>query len=687
MTCCDECIVDRLFQYASQFPDVTAFRILGSEGGNETPIAYARLAARVQGLAAVLGEGRWRGARVLLVYEDVAEFIVAFLACQYAGIIPVPVPYANGSRYWRRLLFILEDAQARTVFCTCDTVSRLQEAVKEVLPAGEIIFFTTDDTEAKDQLPVYHRKTGEEIALLQYSSGSTGDPKGIIISSTNLMHNQRLIAHSFGCNRDSVIFSWLPFHHDMGLIGNILHTVYTGCTGILMSPLHFMQRPQRWFQAISRYRVTHSGGPNFAYDLCVEKWPADQVKQLDLSCWKVAYNGSEPIRHETLQRFARHFKPAGFSPESWHPCYGLAEATLLVAGQRSTAVPLTVFADRESAADGKVRLKDEADPSSRAIVASGLPAPEMEVRIINELQPKGCPELVEGEIGISGNSVSPGYWNNDNPGLYYNDGDRKFLRTGDVGFFYRGLLFVSGRIKEMLISRGRNIYPYDIEQRIAEKAPELEPSGIAVFCSDPSREEIVLVAEIKRSWLSAVDHDSLIRTIDRLVTGTFGIDLRDILLIAASGIPRTTSGKLQRVKCREMFRTGAFTSIAAKSRLSAEVAPAGEEGGPAGGDKSALTAVLQDVNPVTVSNYLRNLITWKLGRLDQDLQLDKTGLPEIGIDSIKATELINRMNKELDIHVELSALLQDQTFTGLVTTVENLLWLKNAQPLGQEITI
>lgn len=673
-------LVDRLFRHTLLSPLAIAFRILGGSEEEERIILYQELESKVKGLACQLADKQWRGARALLVYQDIPEFIIALLACQYAGIVAVPVPYVRGNRQWDRLQYIVEDAEASAILCCRDSVTHLKKGLQGMLPHGETMIFATDDMLPQSSLSILPEPAAEEIAFLQYTSGSTGNPKGVVITTGNLMHNQQLIENTFGCNKDSVIFSWLPFHHDMGLIGNILHTLYVGCTGILLAPLHFIQKPQRWLQSISRYGVTHSGGPNFAYDLCVDRISPDELATLDLSGWKVAYNGAEPVRYETMQRFAEYFKPAGFRQEALYPCYGLAETTLLVAGAKKTELPRAIFIAREQGPDGRIVLKDKAERSSLAIVSSGAVVAGMEVRIISGPDSLECPELVEGEICISGGSVTGGYWNRNNDDLFYETDNRKFLRTGDLGFFYQGSLFVHGRLTEMMIIRGKNVYPSDIEQLIAENNPAIEANGIAVFCTDASREEVVIIAEIRRTLIRELDAGSVIRAIDRIVMGAFSVSPKDILLTTPLGIPRTTSGKLQRVKCREMYRLGTFKMIALKSELfGTEIRK----------EKNAflLAEALQNVNYTAISNYLANIISSRMGDLHLDSLQDKTELTEIGIDSLRATELINFINKEMGINIDITSILLENTFLGLITTVETLLWLKNAQPSGEEITI
>lgn len=655
-------IVDRMLLHARENPERTAFIMLANDECSGQQISWHELVIRVSALASLLSNSLPGNKRVLLIYQDTLEFIIAFMGCLYAGVIPVPVPYLRSSRQMSRLHNIIEDAQVSALLTTRHLSDHLSKTIKDIT-------FIYTDTNVPDST-LFPRPAANETAFIQYTSGSTGIPKGAVISAVNLLHNEQLIQNVFGCDKDAVILSWLPFHHDMGLIGNILHAVYVGCVCIIMSPLHFIQAPASWLRAISKYKVTHSGGPNFAYDLCVDKVSDNELQQLDLSAWKVAYNGSEVIKQHTLQRFSSRFSAAGLSPFAISPCYGLAEATLLVSAKETAKLPLTIYIHEHSTAGGNIIMTAATDPRSQSLVSSGKIAEGANVKIISLHHAAECAELEEGEICIAGESVTAGYWNKDNTAVFYELNGEKFLRTGDLGFFYQQELFVHGRLTEMLISRGRNIYPYDIEDMISKSFSAIEANGLALFCVNNVGDEWVVVAEIKRTSLRELDTTSLISKIDNLVLGSFGVCLHDIILTTPMGIPRTTSGKLQRLKCKEMFLQATFTSIAAKSGM-----PAAEE------------VPVAPALPADVSMYLANLIRARNGSLQTEQLNDQMELTDIGIDSLRATELINSINKELGINIDISTVLQDNSFSGLVNIIENMLWLKNDQTFGEEITI
>jgi acyl-CoA synthetase (AMP-forming)/AMP-acid ligase II/acyl carrier protein len=663
-------IITRLGVHAAARPHATAFAILnnGEEIGQE--ITYGQLQSKVTALAAYLGTKQLFGKRVLLAYQDITAFISAFLACQYCGIVAVPVSYPRGTKQVARLFAIIDDAQASAIMSTADTIAVL----RETLPGAIDIIITDDATPSND----ITEPTFYEVSFIQYTSGSTGKPKGVVVSAKNLRHNQQLIARTFGCTQDSVILSWLPFHHDMGLIGNILHAIYTGCRCIMMSPLSFMQRPARWLEAISNYNVTHSGGPNFAYDIAVDKIPVEEVSKLDLSSWIVAYNGSEPIRFETLQRFANHFSDAGFEAGALCPCYGLAEATLLVSGNKKQTPPTAIFIERELA-DGKVILSNEDDEDAIAVVSSGNVAAGMDCRIIG-VNGNECSELEEGEICIAGDSVTAGYWARDNKEHFYIIDNKAFLKTGDLGFMYQGSLFVHGRLKEMLIIRGKNFYPYDIEDVAAESSSSVETNGVAVFGVNTPDEGFVVLAEVKRHLLKTIAAEEVISIIDRSIAASFGIAAYDIILTPPLGIPRTTSGKLQRVKCREAYVQNALNVIASKRQLSAVMQKKEK-------NDELVHDVKNNADHNSIKKYLVNVIESKIGGIGSSLLDESTALTAAGLDSLRAMEVINTVNRDLEINLDAAKIFQANTLSGLINAIENMLWLKRKQPFGTEITI
>jgi acyl-CoA synthetase (AMP-forming)/AMP-acid ligase II/acyl carrier protein len=669
-------IINILMVHALRYPEKNAFIYL-SDGTNATRIVtYGELMLRVRQLTVFLSGKELYDNRVMLVYQDTIEFIITFLACQYAGVIPVPVFFNRSSKLAERLTNIIVDAEVGTV-CT---VSELSELLQQTITTPVDIIATDKLPQQQEEnlppVPLYNN-----ISFIQYTSGSTGTPKGVVISSRNLLHNQELITKAFYGNRNSVILSWLPFHHDMGLIGNILHTIYLGCTGVLMSPLHFMQSPINWLKAVAKYKVTHSGGPNFAFDLCVDKISPAELASLDLSSWILAFNGAEPVRADTISRFTSYFSPAGFSAHSFYPCYGLAEATLMVSGGKAEdKAPQIIYIDSAALHSGKIVLHEEKDLSSIALVSAGRICDGMDVKIINKDTQLPAGELEQGEICIAGDSVTAGYWKKDNSKFFYEIDNQYFLRTGDIGFLYRDELFINGREKEMLIIRGANYYPYDIEKLVADAHPDIVKNGVAVCSIGDYDEHIVIVTEIKRTAINGLNAEELIGVINTAVSGTLGIPLYDIVLTTPLGIPRTTSGKLQRLKCKEYYLQRKFNVIGAGNAVEKRSYSDVDIG-------ILLDTALRKADYKSIRDYLVGVITSRANIRITGIQDENTGLNGMGLDSLRAMDLMNTISKDLNINIDASKAFQQYTFSELVGVIESMLWLKKEHNLEKGIVI
>lgn len=671
----DDLISNRLIDNARLYPEKTAF-IWHSDTVAEKIITNKELLTRVKQLAVEFTNCSLRGKTALLVYEDVLEFIFSFLACQFAGVIAVPAAYGRGSRQNQRLIEIIEDGGIISILTTTDLSAVLKKGMKSYINDHNIDILTTEiigfSQDSKSMLPYAHTET----AFIQYTSGSTSKPKGVVITGRNLMHNQRLINEVFKCNTASVILSWLPFNHDMGLIGNILHSIFIGCKCILMSPLHFIQRPLKWLELITLYQVTHSGGPNFAYDLCVDKISDEELPTLNLSSWTVAYNGAEPVRKETIDNFSDRFKQAGFLKTSFYPCYGLAESTLLVSGAKEGNEPQTLFVKQMPESDGNVVLTADYTSSSNALVSCGKVASDIELRIFSSHTGWSDNELEQGEICISGESITKGYWRKQNDDLFYELQGKKFLRTGDTGFLYQDNLYVCGRIKEMIIIRGINYYPQDIEWSLSECHPAIQKNGLASFALQGTEDNVVIVVEIKRAFIDYADPLNIIHTVYHTLANTLGISCFDIILVKPYSIPRTTSGKLKRLQCLELYENKEFDTLA--TLITAVKA------GPVENDGQKL---INDSSYDIIRTYLIQLIKNKVKYQGVVSITDSTNLTEIGMDSLRAMELINAINKDFGIHIDPVTIFQNNTISELAGLIENMVWLNNNEKFGKDIII
>jgi acyl-CoA synthetase (AMP-forming)/AMP-acid ligase II len=405
-----------------------------------------------------------------------------------------------------------------------------------------------------------------DIAFLQYTSGSTSTPKGVVLSHGNLLRNLGLIEKCFGISKEDSGVIWLPPYHDMGLIGGILQPIYSGVPFTLMPPLMFLQRPLRWLQTISRFRATISGGPNFAYDLCIKKIKPEQREQLDLSSWVVAFNGAEPVYYKTLDQFADYFAPCGFRREAFVPCYGLAESTLLVAGGPKGRSPkLQHLLDKELK-QNQVIFSCEKTKDTRTLVSNGRCNSDQKVKIVNGDTLIPCQPDEIGEIWVSGPSVASGYWNKPAETEFtfnaqlsdINQGS--FLRTGDLGFLHEGELYITGRLKNLIISEGKNHYPHDIERTVESSHSAIRPGGCAVFSILNAKcEDIIIVAEVEHKLF--VKTEEIIKAIREAVSVNHGLPIHDIKLTKPGDIPRTTSGKIRHFLCKKNYMASSLKEI------------------------------------------------------------------------------------------------------------------------------
>ncbi|MDC0712647.1 AMP-binding protein [Stigmatella sp. ncwal1] len=566
-------LIALLRERAARHPDRTAFIFL-DDGENESQVlTFGQLEQRVRAVAARLQALGAANQRALLLYPPGLEFIVAFLGCLYARVVAVPAYPPRTNQNLRRLKTVIEDAGAEWVLTTSPLLSNLEVLFERVPELGKMRWLSTDNIPVESQdtwkAPDVH---GDTLAFLQYTSGSTGTPKGVMVSHGNVLHNERIIQQTFGHSERTVFVGWLPLFHDMGLIGNVLQPLYLGIQSVLMPPAAFIQKPARWLHAISRYRATTSGGPNFAYDLCARKVSPEQRMGLDLSSWEVAFNGAEPIRATTVLRFMETFKDYGLKPEALYPCYGMAETTLVVSGGIPKQKPFICNVQADALEQGRIVEVDggPAGPGgdgTHALVYSGRTWLE-KVRIVEPTHRTVCERNQVGEIWVSSASVAQGYWNRpvqteETFRAYLQDtGEGPFLRTGDLGFFRGEDLVITGRLKDIIIIRGRNHYPQDIEQTVEECHPALKASGGAAFSVTVEDEErLVIVQEVERSYLRNLDVDDVVGCIRQAVSESHELHVHAVVLLKTSSIPKTSSGKIQRHACRNGFRDKSLNAV------------------------------------------------------------------------------------------------------------------------------
>jgi acyl-CoA synthetase (AMP-forming)/AMP-acid ligase II len=564
-------LVDLITRRAVEQHDERGYVFLSDKGDEEAALTFGELHRRAMALAARLRESGSPGERALLLFGPGLDFIIAYFGCVLAGVIAVPMMLPRRNSSLGSSASIVANASPRFLMTNVRVQSTRPDVIERFSAPQRhwIITEQVEATNAASPRPLMLRP--DDIAFLQYTSGSTSDPKGVMVTHRNLIENLEMMRHALGNTRQSTYASWIPLYHDMGLIANVLQSLYVGSLCVLLAPMTFLQRPLSWLRAIHRYRAEVAGAPNFAFDLCVQRFRADQMRDVDLSSWKVAFNGAEPVRADTIERFAATFAPYGFDRRAMNPQYGMAEATVMVsagprlAGPVIRTVGLDAFRHNEIAPPAGERDKHRMVGCGRSVIGGRLAIVHPATRRLI-----GSDRI--GEIWVSGPHVSKGYWQNPDATRATFDariegdpGDECWLRTGDLGFMDQsGELFITGRAKDMIIVRGINYYPQDIESTVYNSHPALRRHFGAVFSvPDESGEKLVLVQEVERTQRRGLDTEEIKACIREAVANEHEIALDSIVLIPPGEIPKTTSGKIQRSLTRQMWLQNSFEPIGA----------------------------------------------------------------------------------------------------------------------------
>ena len=621
----------------------------------EVSLTYTELLAEARALAGYL-QSRCRiraGDRVLLCYPPGMDFTVGLFACFAAGAIAVPAFPPRRNRKASRIRSIVVDANARWALSTTNVVEQLMgDRQHEDLIGVQLL--ATDSPEIRDA-DAWRRPRidGDNLAVLQYTSGSTGSPKGVMLAHKHLIANSELILQGFAPQRDTVGLSWLPTYHDMGLVGGVMMPLYIGCPNVQTSPMTFLQRPVRWLQGISKHNVTVSGGPNFAYQLCVDKISDEEMEGIDLSTWAIAFNGAEPIRGGTLDAFAERFEPYGFRRSSLLPCYGMAETTLLVTGGPETPRPIMQSFDRRALDDKTVRPCDADDEHARLLVGCGEVLDGETVLIVDpETQTPLAADQI-GEIWVQSPSVGLGYYRRDDAtertfSAYTSDNHGPMLRTGDLGFLYDGQLYVSGRLKDMIIVRGVNRYPQDIEETVEAASDVVQAGSVgAIALEHEGREQLVIVAETVR--IRDVDWDHHIQAIRRAVTAEHELPPDAVYLVRNSSIPKTSSGKIQRHACLHAVRDGDLKLIAKWVRWEEESLGGLRMGSSAPMMQAAAARSGGQVDASEVEEAIVDCVCQTVrdvaGERARTLHLDTNIVLDLGLDSLERLEIARKLER------------------------------------------
>ncbi|MCV6638058.1 amino acid adenylation domain-containing protein [Candidatus Albibeggiatoa sp. nov. NOAA] len=706
-------IAELLYWQAENHPNKKAYTFLTSHG--QTTLSYSELNLKVQKVAQFLQQHQLYKKTALLIYPSSLDYIETFLGCLCAGVIAIPTYPPHHKRQDKRIQAIIKSAHPQAILTTQKLASNIEHQAEFLPELKDLPCYITDDFDAESITGIWTPPTIQETdcAFLQYTSGSTSSPKGVIVTHENLLANEKNVEVAFDHNQDTVFVGWLPLYHDMGLIGNILQPLYLGIHCTFMSPIDFLKKPFNWLKAISDYKATTSGGPNFAYDLCVNQITDEQKQSLDLSSWKVAFNGAEPIRAETLERFTTAFADCGFKPETFYPCYGMAEATLFITGSEIQNIPVPCHLDKQALSKNQVQTYDAANDKTISLIGCGHTWLDTETKIVNPDTLIECQSDEVGEIWVKGQSVAQGYWSNPEAteqtfqARIANTNEEPFLRTGDLGFIHNNELFITGRLKDIIIIRGRNYYPQDIESTLEKSHFTLKANASAAFSVEINGEEKLIVAvEVERRYkrerrkqqqpsgkaLERRHHSDrrarpyndysddideplntqrVIQTIRHNISEQHDLQVYAVLLLRVGSIPKTTSGKIQRHACRQGFLDGSL-NVVGSDILNTVVSE----------QQHVLTREIllnspKAEYPSLVGAYIHELIC-NLLHIPSYYFDWQHSINKLGIDSLIAVELQHRIESNLGVQLPITYFLQN---TSIAELVEHI--LKNLQSLTE----
>lgn len=564
-----------LSKHAHIKPDFKAFTFLGNGEDVSATYTYSELNCDTQRLAQQLLNITQPNERALLVYPAGLDFIPAFLACLSVGVIAVPINAPRNARSMEPLFRVVADAKPSVIMCDQRMYDVLNTSVDTALNSTPIKYFVTDRFLNSGQSEGMAKSDGQgsevdvdQLAFLQYTSGSTASPKGVMISHGNLLSNMQMIERSFAANQHSVGVGWLPHYHDMGLVANILQPIYLGMHTVRMPPAAFIQKPLRWLKAISQYGGTHCGGPNFAYDLCVQKISGDNLPDLDLSNWSLAFTGAEPVRAETLRHFTNKFADSGFEAKSFYPCYGMAESTVFITGGQANELPQLCPVDKQQLKQNRFEPLSIENSDSQQLVGCGFTWMDQSTVIVNPNTLEECRQGEIGEIWVNGSSIGQGYWRKPEisqqmfKARMVTD-QREFLRTGDLGYIHQGQLYITGRLKELLIVRGKNYYPQDIELTVESCNAALKKHAGAVFSIDErGTDKVIVLQEVKRTSLKNYNAEEIFQQIRQDVAAVHELKVDEIYLLKPGIVKKTSSGKIQRQRMKIEFENQTLEALA-----------------------------------------------------------------------------------------------------------------------------
>ncbi|MCB5294959.1 MAG: AMP-binding protein [Candidatus Cloacimonetes bacterium] len=626
---------------AKETPDEVAYTFLPEGEAAEISITYASLDRAAIALAAQLRLIADRGERALMFFPPGLEFIKALFGCFYAGIIAVPAYPPRKNRSLERIKVLVEDAGCTLVLSTAAITHSARISFAGMDALKQLPWINVDEVHETETGANLELPAPQDVALLQYTSGSTGAPKGVMVTHQNFMRNAESWKNCFRLTRQSIAVTWLPCFHDLGLNDGILVPMYVGYRLIVMPPVAFLQQPVRWLKAITIYSATHTGGPNFAFDHCVDGITAADRAGLDLSSLHSFYCGSEPVRKATFDRFTETFQPYGFRSHMLQTAYGMAESTLVITTPDRGRGPLSLCLSASALEQNQVVAAHPEDADARYLVGIGHPWIDTEVQIVHPETTLPCEDDEVGEIWVHGSIVTRGYWKKPelNAEMFEaqikNQPGKNWLRTGDLGFIHQGEVYITGRLKDLIIIHGKNFYPQDIEFVVTESHPDLKANACAAFSIEVDEEEkLVITAEVKRTVLRRINVDSICEAIRRQVNEEFELSVHAIQLLRTASLPKTSSGKIQRKASK-------------KGYLEKNLAVVGEWTMPTP-DLALDQPGMAD--PASIETWLVNWLHRNLGIPAADVDLSKP-ITVYGLNSLKAIQLQQDVLDSYDINI------------------------------------
>ena len=667
--------------------DAEVIAFLAEDGSREGALTFAGLDQAAKRIAAGLVEKGLSGRNLMLLYAPGLDYIKAFFGCMYAGCVPVPAYPPMGARDIDRLKRVVMDCDAGAILSSSMLMPMIEAWVANPGNGLSLTCLATDALESNTDISGFTAfdANPSDVAFLQYTSGSTGHPKGVMISHQNLIANFQQIVWTFAHSSDldyvapnykTVI--WLPPFHDMGLIGGVLTPVYAGAKVTLMSPLTFLKNPFVWLKTISDMGAKVSGGPNFSYQYCARKIPDEKLQELDLSTWQVAFNGAEPIQLDSLNTFADKFAKCGFDKSAFLPCYGLAEATLFVAGSPASRGAKSLQVDLDQVAKGKVNPDAPVaeDAKIASLVSSGVLAIETDVRIVDPQSGQACGTGEIGEIWVNSPSVAQGYWNKPSfsdsifrAEIKGEEDSKQFMRTGDLGMMWEDELYVTGRIKELIIVSGRNHYPQDIEFSLQSSNPTFRKGcGAAFGMTEQGKENLVVMQEVASAAGDQTDYSRLALEGAKAIAVRHGITPKAIVFIAPGTLPKTSSGKIQRTEAKKLYELGTFAPLHSWESAAFQ--------------KVAKPKKTQISNPEfndwqsELYGEMQQWVADKLNVESHHIDLDVT-FSELGVDSIEAIDLVDRLQDRIERTIPATELMRYPTVKALIEHFANELTEKD----------